>query len=423
MPTSARRALDLRRHRPVPCLVMTSTLQELEHILAEPLSSVIEREHSALDRVLDSAKNEVVLFGAGNAGRLSLACLRKIGIEPLAITDRNSQLWGSKIDGCPVLSPKEATARYGSRTVFIVTIWNANHWYGITQQELRDAGCLRVVPISAVYWRFADECLPFFCQDLPHKLYQQADRVMAAAMLWSDEKSRAQYASQIRWRALGDWDWLTGPDEEESYFTESIFQLPTDKYFVDCGAFDGDTIQAFLRRSSADFGSILAIEANTLSFLKLTAYIRALQTDIRARISALHCAVGRKTGMVSFDDTAATVVSEGGTSTLACIPLDNLLEDTDTSYIKMDIEGAEYDALVGGKKAIARARPVLAVCVYHSPTDLWQIPLLIHDIVPDYHLYLRLHEGDGWQTVAYAVPPERAITSCPRANRAARAHA
>jgi hypothetical protein len=50
------------------------------------------------------------------------------------------------------------------------------------------------------------------------------------------------------------------------------------------------------------------------------------------------------------------------------------------------------------------------VCVYHTQHDLWHVPLFMKEMVPDYQMYLRCHEGDGWQTVAYAVPPERATT-------------
>lgn len=389
---------------------MTCALQEVKDILSEPLPSVMERERFALDRLLEAVKNKVVLFGAGNLGRSSLACLRRIGVEPLAMTDRNSHRWGSEIEGCPVLSPKEAAERYGSLAVFIVTIWNANHWYVITQQELWDWGCLRVAPVSAVYWRFADELLPFFCQDLPHKLYQDADCILRAATVWSDEQSRNEYASQIRWRAQGDWSWLKGPDPEESYFPESIFQLSKEEAFVDCGAFDGDTIKAFLARSGGGFRSILAIEADALTFPRLTSYLKNLNPDIRSKISALHCAVGARRGLISFTDTGVVDPHAGGsrTSAVECFPLDDLLENTTVSYIKMDIEGAEYDTLTGGKKTIARNRPIVAFCVYHTQNDIWRLPLLIREIVPEYNFYLRLHEGDGWQTVAYAVPPERA---------------
>ena len=93
-------------------------------------------------------------------------------------------------------------------------------------------------------------------------------------------------------------------------------------------------------------------------------------------------------------------------------PISELLNpDTRITFIKMDIEGAEFDALRGARAAIERHRPVLAVCVYHQQDDLWRLPLLMKEMVPDYRMYLRCHEGDGWQTVAYAVPPERALQS------------
>ena len=67
---------------------------------------MIDRERHALDRLLEDTGPRVVLFGAGGLGRQTLACLRTIGIEPLAISDNNSRLWGSTLDGIEVLPPR-----------------------------------------------------------------------------------------------------------------------------------------------------------------------------------------------------------------------------------------------------------------------------------------------------------------------------
>jgi hypothetical protein len=75
----------------------------------------------------------------------------------------------------------------------------------------------------------------------------------------------------------------------------------------------------------------------------------------------------------------------------------------------MDIEGAEYDALLGATTIIKRDRPVLAICVYHTQSDIWRIPLLIRSIDPTYSLFLRSYDGDGLQTVVYAVPKDRVL--------------
>jgi hypothetical protein len=73
----------------------------------------------------------------------------------------------------------------------------------------------------------------------------------------------------------------------------------------------------------------------------------------------------------------------------------------------MDIEGAEMGAIEGAQDLIRRSQPLLAICVYHTPTDLWQIPLKIHQLAPQHSLFLRPHVADGWDLVCYAVPPER----------------
>jgi hypothetical protein len=88
-----------------------------------------------------------------------------------------------------------------------------------------------------------------------------------------------------------------------------------------------------------------------------------------------------------------------------------LFVNTPVTMIKMDIEGAEYDALLGARQTIQRDRPILAICVYHTQNDIWRIPLLIRELVPNYVLYLRAYEGDGFQTVVFAVPPERLLVN------------
>lgn len=79
------------------------------------------------------------------------------------------------------------------------------------------------------------------------------------------------------------------------------------------------------------------------------------------------------------------------------------LRDEAVSFIKMDIEGAEMEALKGAAELIRRRRPDLAICTYHSISDLFEIPLYIHSLVPEYRLYLRHHTPVFCETVCYAV--------------------
>lgn len=82
--------------------------------------------------------------------------------------------------------------------------------------------------------------------------------------------------------------------------------------------------------------------------------------------------------------------------------LDNLFIDTPITFIKMDIEGAEKESILGAKEIIKKYKPKLAICVYHKLEDIYMIPKMIKELVPEYKLYLRHHSLGMWETVCYA---------------------
>jgi FkbM family methyltransferase len=388
------------------CTVVTT---ELESILNEAMSSVIDREHNTLNRILEQSQRRVILFGAGGLGRRALACLRSVGVEPLAFCDNNQRLWGSQVDNLRVLSPALGAKEFGSEAVFIVTIWNTQHWYTETESQLRNLGCRHIIPPSPVYWRFAESFLPFFAQDRPRNTFERAADVMRAATIWADVESQQEYVRQIRWRTRGEWTFAR-PSSTESYFPEGMFNLIRDEVFVDCGAFNGDTLRTYLSKSNCEFRKFLALEPDAITFSDLTAYISKLPSETRGKIAPLHCAVGSERGNIRFEDSGGlgSHSCEGGSSVVSCVPISDLIDGSErVSFIKMDIEGAEYDALLGARPVIQRDRPVLAICVYHKQRDIWELPLFMKSMVSEYQMFLRCHEADGWQTVAYAVPVER----------------
>jgi len=383
-------------------------LAELDALLSEPIASVRRREESAFENLVAECGRRIVLFGAGNLGRKVLQCLRGIDLEPLAFADNNETRWGTVLDGVPVLSPKEAAERYGASALFIVTIWSLGHFYPETSALLRCMGCTHVAPTPPLRWRFADRLLPDYCQDLPHKVYADAADVHRAGTLWADEFSRREYLNQVRWRALGDQDALSPPVTEPSYFPDSLFQLCDGEVFVDCGAYTGDTAEQVIRRNPA-FSRISAIEADPANFRRLTDWIHTMDRNVASRIEALNCAVSAKSGKLHFRASGdeGSRLADDGDIVVDCVRLDDLLRDTPPTFIKMDIEGAELDALEGARAAIQTHRPILSICVYHQQSDLWRIPLFVHSLAEDYLLFLRPHDVDGWQLVCYAVPVNR----------------
>lgn len=406
MPTSNRAVVQA-----APGCSASRLESELQEILREPVSSVKDRERTVLDRLLAGINNRCVLFGAGSLGRSALVALEGAGIQPLAMSDNNGKLWGTMVDGTPLLSPVEAAERFGKDALFIVTIRNEHHWYKGTYEQLRSLGCEHIVSAAPVCWKFSEKLLPFLLYDLPHKLYEQADRVLLAAQVWEDDASRYEYLAHIRLRALGEPSGLSRPTPE-SYFLEGIFDAAPGERLLDCGAFDGDTIRALLALQPR-FEIVEAIEADSKSFQKLETYVATLDRSVQSRIRLHKCAIGAERGIVCFEDSGdlTSKVSLTGGVPVDLFPIDDLLGERHVTMIKMDIEGAEYDALVGSRRVIQRDSPILAICVYHLQEDIWRLPLLIREICPDYRMYLKTYSGDAIQTVAYAVPPGRIMRS------------
>jgi FkbM family methyltransferase len=386
-------------------------LPPLREILTESISTVKEREASALDELLLEHQNRVVVFGCGTLGRRAAYLLREIEINPLAFCDSNPSRWGTDVSGLPVLSPSDAAAQFGRNSIFFVTIWNDFHWYKDTLAKLTSLGCTSVSSYAPIFWRFGDRFMDLRLLNEPaHRLYHHLDEVFKAEDLWADAESLATYRSNIIWRAKGDPTHLPYPAPEKTYFPSDIFNLIPEEVFIDCGAFDGDTIRLVHSLVGSNFKAIHSIEADSISMRKLSSYLSTLPAEMTRKIRMLDCAVGTERSVLRFSMSGnlTSKVEDAGID-VPCIPLDELFAEEPVTLIKMDIEGAEYDALLGAKKVIKRDHPVLAICVYHTQSDIWRIPLLIRSINPSYNLFLRSYDGDGLQTVVYAVPKDRIV--------------
>lgn len=380
----------------------------LSELLAEPRERTVERAATAYDRFAGPFPDQVVIFAAGQLGRFVLPGVRAAGLEPLAFCDNNPRSWGNPVDGVDILSPQAAVERYGGRACFLMAVYNAS---GAVRQ-LRELGARAIVPYPAFFWKYG-QCLAEERLDLPHRILEQAGPIGRAFELLSDDRSRLEFYTQIRWRCLLDYGCLPKPDAPaDMYFPQDLLALSPDEVFVDCGAFDGDSIRSFLEKAGGRFRHIYALEPDAQNIRALESYTAALPAEMAQSITVLPYAVGRENGIVRFaaeGTVGSKVVDDGGTVELPCRTLDSLFaapEAACPTMIKMDIEGAEIQAIPGAADTIARCRPVMAVCAYHHCSDLWVLPELLKAALPDYRIFLRRYAEECWETVYYAIPPE-----------------
>lgn len=383
--------------------------RELEFLLAETVEEAQERESSAFDKVAGPG-SELVLFGAGNLGRRTLAGLRKIGIEPRCFVDNNSSRWGQSLDGLPLIGPQEAARLYGSSATFVIVIWGAlgKDRMSTRIEQLRQLGCRSIATFIPLYWKFPHLFLPHYTIDLPHRIHLESDRIRKAFSLMADDRSRNEFLAQLKFRAQGDFAALPSPVEGPIYFREELFRLGKRGTLVDCGAFDGDTLNLFLEVTASSFDRIIAFEPDPDNFARLSGFVDTLPIAIRQRIMLHQAATGAVHERVKMEVGSGPSSHLGsGDSEVECLTLDSVLREVPATFIKMDIEGSELSALAGAQDSIRRDRPILAISAYHRQSDLWNIPLCIHELDPDYSFYLRPHMLEAWDLVCYAVPDRR----------------
>jgi FkbM family methyltransferase len=302
------------------------------------------------------------------------------------------------------MSAAGAAGRFGRDDPFIVTVYTGAK----VRRQLRGLG-LREFPFTTLALRFPDALMPHNCVDFPHKMVGHGAAIREALGIWADAASRREYVAQVRYRLTFDGDVPQCLPPRETYFPKDLVALTDDEVFVDCGAYDGDSVRDFLRRRGDRFGGVVALEPDPGNAERLKASIAGMPEELRRKVEVVTAAAASRRGTLRFDalGTVGSTVGEGGTAEVDCITLDEVLARRHPSYIKMDIEGSEPDALAGARAVIAQDAPVLAICLYHRQEDLWQIPLQIRALNPSYRLYLRRYSDDCWEQVCYAIPPER----------------
>ncbi len=395
---------------PVHTMTEGQLVEALEALFAEGSEAARRREQGAFDEAAHPLNGGLVLFGAGNLGRKTLQGLRKHGQEPLAFADNEPRLWGTQVDGVTVLSPQEAASRYGATAVFVLTIWRGEGTDRMPDRiaQVRALGCERVIPFTLLFWKHAEAFLPHYLVDLPHRVINQREAVLAAARLWADGPSRVEFLAQIRLRLLADFA-LPEPVAHEIYFPEDLFALAPDEVFIDCGAFDGDTLRRYLARYPDFAGQFHTFEPDPKNFAALEAWAAAQAPPLRDRIRVYPYAVGASRKKVRFDATGTEAAAVGsGSLEVECVALDEVLAGTTPTYLKMDVEGSEPAGITGAKGILQKHAPALALCIYHRQNHLWAVPNLVQAANPGaYCFFLRPHLLEGWDTVCYAVPAQR----------------
>ena len=180
--------------------------------------------------------------------------------------------------------------------------------------------------------------------------------------------------------------------------------------FLDIGAYTGDTIGDVLKIYNGIIRNIICFEPDQENLKQLHNTVEGYKELCNFHIVEKGAWSDKETLYFVPDAEGSAVTQNAGVYKIEVDSIDNVLDSYPTipvDFIKMDIEGSELCALIGAEKTIRKFRPILAICVYHKPEDLYSIPEFITDLGLGYKFYLRNHGLNLRELVLYAIPYDK----------------
>ena len=339
---------------------------------------------------------ELAIVGAAEEGRRLLALCAERGIAVRGIVDDDPRKQTMRIDSHRVCPASSLDSLDRSTPVVV-----ASHRVLRPVERLRGMGFTHVAPFALLQVLDPERFAPhIFYVGLIEDLLEHRSRYVELAALVADDMSRRVLDAVVGFRLTLEAEVLRPIVEEELYAPRGLLTYADDEVYVDAGSYDGDTIRLFMERVHGRFSRILAFEPDRATFERLVANFAA-----ENRVEPFNLGLHRARAVLGFDDagTRGSALVDRGASEIPVVGLDEVARGDRVTYIKMNIEGAEIDALRGAGQTIRRWRPKLAVAAYHRPADLWQVPATIREIYPGYRLYLRQHDGGLIESVVYAL--------------------
>jgi FkbM family methyltransferase len=357
---------------------MKTFSEEIELIKAQCNSGAVRSKTETLAKEFN--KKPVILYGAGTLSIFVLDHLERYGIKVEAFADTFRS--GTHENGLPIITAEQLKNNYGD-AITIVT------------SELHGASILNTlkkIEYTGKIYTF-DELLGFYVRE-----FSEFEPILGgyewAYDFFEDEISKKIVIDSLKTRLLGT---HMTPSVNPQYFEPDIFELAEDEIFVDGGCFVGDTAEEYIHNK---YKKIYGFEPDKNNLKKAIANLAQYEN-----IELFNGGLFNITNKVRFmsGQFGGSKFADEGETLVDSFSLDEFFADKEPpTFIKMDIEGAEPMALEGARNLLITNSPKLAICVYHSPTHIYEIPQKIISINQEYKLFLRHYSHWYAETVCYS---------------------
>lgn len=333
------------------------------------------------------SEKPLVLYGAGAAGISAARFFKHYNISVNCFCDKN-KTGIQKETGLPIISPEKLCTEYPEANIVICSV-------NYKDEIAHDLSVLGISP-EHIFLRAFLNIHEMTWEDIePHiNGYQRAFNLL------SDNQSKQILVERIKCYLTSTL--ITSAPPQEQYFAPEIITLSNSEIFVDGGMYTGDTASMFFKLAGGKYKQYYGFEPDEKNLEAATKNLCS-QSGVTIIPKGLWSSEARLAFSGSLTSSSKLDETDGD-SFVEVTALDVYFYDkAPPTFIKMDIEGAELEALKGAKKIIREHKPKLAVCAYHKPEDLYTLPELIRNYRSDYKFYLRHYTESIYETVLYAV--------------------
>jgi FkbM family methyltransferase len=356
-----------------------------------------------LDKALRDRK--IILYGAGESFHyFKEIVIRQYGYTPSVMLDRR---FGSNetFEGIPAYSPLEYQPSANEKNDALVVVCLGRQTYnGEVVQTLKQMGFRHIISLMDIYEIHNPFCLPQELEDTGFAYYtSHQDRIESCFDLMADDQSREVFLRCLQTHMQRKPVAIPMSERDEQYTPGDVPLSRGYARFLYCGVSVGEMARIFSAIGKVE--ELVCFEPDPNQFRLIAEYLATHHGQMAKRVTALPCAVYSHEAIKPFtysDTSFGSRILASGEARIQCISIDHVLPDFCPTCVIMDIEGAEPEALKGAEKTIRSSRPDLAVCVYHAPHHLWEVPLYLHELGLGYRFYLRNYTSFVGETVLYA---------------------
>lgn len=337
---------------------------------------------------LSKTDKKVLLYGTGNGADKILDELTRREISVDGVFASDGFVRNRVFRGFQVLSYTAAREKYGDFTTLVC--------FGSSLESVMD----NIKKIAKQGELYAPDVPVVDKESIFDIVYAREHKkeLFTAYNLLADDFSKKVFKNVVLYKLTGRLDYLFEIETPKSE-TYELLGVNEAEVYADLGAYTGDTVKEFLEYAK-DYKSIIAAEPDIKNYKKL-----CLNTADLEYISCYNVCISKENGKIPFAmNSGRNSLAGHGETLVDAANIDTLLMGTGVSFIKMDIEGQEKNALLGGQKTLGEQMPKLNIAAYHRNEDLFELPILLNQINPNYKIYMRHHPYiPAWDTNFYAL--------------------